>query len=58
VDGKEESVNLNSVLIGSEEPWRLMDYYTRIFDKPPGRKATSTRGRSAPAGSPSWRTIR
>jgi predicted enzyme related to lactoylglutathione lyase len=34
VDGKEESVNLNSVLIGSEEPRRLTDYYTRLFGKP------------------------
>ena len=27
-------MNLNSVLIGSEEPRRLTDYYTRIFGKP------------------------
>jgi predicted enzyme related to lactoylglutathione lyase len=27
-------VNLNSVLIGSEDPKRLTDYYTRLFDKP------------------------
>jgi len=27
-------MNLNSVLIGSEDPQRLTDYYTRLFDKP------------------------
>jgi predicted enzyme related to lactoylglutathione lyase len=27
-------VNLNSILIGSEDPQRLTDYYTRLFGKP------------------------
>jgi len=27
-------VNLNSILIGSEDPKRLADYYTRVFGKP------------------------
>src|SRR5947208_9663441 len=27
-------MNLNSILIGSEDPKRLTDYYTRIFGKP------------------------
>jgi predicted enzyme related to lactoylglutathione lyase len=27
-------VNLNSILIGSENPERLADYYTRLFGKP------------------------
>jgi predicted enzyme related to lactoylglutathione lyase len=32
--GKEASVNLNSVMIGSEEPRRLADYYAKLFGKP------------------------
>lgn len=27
-------MNLNSILIGSEDPQRLMDYYTALFGKP------------------------
>jgi predicted enzyme related to lactoylglutathione lyase len=27
-------MNLNSILIGSEDPKRLTDYYTRLFGKP------------------------
>lgn len=27
-------MNLNSILIGSEDPQRLTDYYTRVFGKP------------------------
>ncbi len=27
-------MNLNSILIGSEDPQRLVDYYTRIFGEP------------------------
>jgi predicted enzyme related to lactoylglutathione lyase len=27
-------MNLNSILIGSEDPQRLVDYYTRLFGKP------------------------
>ncbi len=27
-------MNLNSVLIGSEDPGRLTDYYTKLFGKP------------------------
>jgi predicted enzyme related to lactoylglutathione lyase len=27
-------VNLNSILIGSEDPQRLADYYTRLFGEP------------------------
>jgi predicted enzyme related to lactoylglutathione lyase len=27
-------MNLNSILIGSENPQRLADYYTRLFGKP------------------------
>jgi predicted enzyme related to lactoylglutathione lyase len=29
-------VNLNSILIGSEHPERLTDYYTKLFGKPGG----------------------
>jgi predicted enzyme related to lactoylglutathione lyase len=28
------AMNLNSILIGSEDPQRLSDYYTRVFGKP------------------------
>jgi predicted enzyme related to lactoylglutathione lyase len=31
---EEIRVNLNSILIGSEEPQRLVDYYTRLFGAP------------------------
>jgi predicted enzyme related to lactoylglutathione lyase len=31
---KETRVNLNSILIGSEDPQRLADYYTKLFGKP------------------------
>jgi predicted enzyme related to lactoylglutathione lyase len=27
-------MNLNSILIGSEDPQRLVDYYTRLFGEP------------------------
>ena len=27
-------MNLNGILIGSEDPQRLTDYYTRLFGKP------------------------
>jgi predicted enzyme related to lactoylglutathione lyase len=27
-------VNLNNILIGSEDPQRLVDYYTKVFGKP------------------------
>ena len=27
-------MNLNSILIGSEDPQRLVDYYTKLFGKP------------------------
>jgi predicted enzyme related to lactoylglutathione lyase len=35
-DGDPEGggMNLNSILIGSEDPQRLADYYTQLFDKP------------------------
>jgi predicted enzyme related to lactoylglutathione lyase len=29
-----DSVNLNSILIGSEDPSRLVDYYTPLFGEP------------------------
>jgi predicted enzyme related to lactoylglutathione lyase len=31
---KEAIVNLNSVMIGSEDPQRLIDYYTKLFGQP------------------------
>src|SRR6266508_4507410 len=31
---REERMNLNSVLIGSEEPQRLAEFYTRLFGEP------------------------
>lgn len=31
---KGEAVNLNSILIGSEDPSRLVDYYTALFGEP------------------------
>lgn len=43
-------MNLNSVLIGSEEPRRLTDYYTRLFGKPTWEEGDLTPGRSARAG--------
>jgi predicted enzyme related to lactoylglutathione lyase len=27
-------MNMNSILIGSEDPQRLVDYYTKLFDAP------------------------
>jgi predicted enzyme related to lactoylglutathione lyase len=33
-NGKEAIVNLNSVLIGSEEPKGLADYYAKLFGEP------------------------
>jgi hypothetical protein len=27
-------MNLNGILIGSEDPKRLTDYYTKVFGKP------------------------
>lgn len=27
-------MNLNNILIGSEDPRRLADYYTKLFGKP------------------------
>lgn len=35
-------MNLNSVLIGSEDPQRLVDYYTALFDKPQWAEGTYT----------------
>jgi len=32
--GKENDVNLNSILIGSEDPQRLAEYYTKLFGEP------------------------
>jgi predicted enzyme related to lactoylglutathione lyase len=32
-------VNFNSILIGSEDPQRLVDYYTRLFGEPTWRDA-------------------
>ena len=29
-----ERMNFNSILIGSEDPARLADYYTKLFGKP------------------------
>jgi predicted enzyme related to lactoylglutathione lyase len=34
VVGKEAVVNLNSIMIGSENPERLTDYYSKLFGKP------------------------
>jgi predicted enzyme related to lactoylglutathione lyase len=31
---EEDAVNLNSILIGSEQPERLAEYYTRLFGEP------------------------
>jgi predicted enzyme related to lactoylglutathione lyase len=31
---KEADMNLNSVLIGSEDPKKLVDYYTKLFGEP------------------------
>jgi hypothetical protein len=43
-------MNLNSVLIGSEAPQTLADYYTKLFGEPGGRTAGTRAGRSAAAG--------
>jgi predicted enzyme related to lactoylglutathione lyase len=32
--GREDAMNLNSLLIGSEDPGRLVDYYTKLFGEP------------------------
>jgi len=34
IDKEGASTNLNSILIGSEDPQRLADYYTKLFGKP------------------------
>lgn len=31
---KETAMNLNSILIGSDDPQRLVDYYTKLFGTP------------------------
>jgi predicted enzyme related to lactoylglutathione lyase len=31
---KEVAMNFNSILIGSEDPKRLVDYYSKLFGKP------------------------
>ena len=52
-------MNLNTVLIGSEDPKRLTDYYTKLFGKPTTRRtAPRQAGRSAAARSRSARTTR
>ena len=33
-DREEAAVNLNSIMIGSENPERLADYYTKLFGRP------------------------
>src|SRR5256885_12538210 len=33
-DQREVAMNFNSVMIGSEDPKRLVDYYTKILGKP------------------------
>ncbi len=33
-------MNLNSILIGSEDPQRLADYYTKLFGKPGWEEGT------------------
>ena len=52
-------MDFNSILIGSEDPERLVEYYTKVLGAPAllGRAATPA-GSSAPAGSPSGRTPR
>ena len=43
-------MNFNSILIGSEDPQRLVDYYTKLFGQPASPTAATPAGRSA-AGS-------
>ena len=34
IESKGDSMNLNGILIGSENPQRLRDYYMKLFGKP------------------------
>ena len=43
-------MNLNSVLIGSEDPARLADYYTRLFGEPAWQEAPYTGWRLGSGG--------
>ena len=42
-------MDFNSILIGSEDPQRLADYYTKLFGEPSGVTAATRSGRSAAA---------
>ena len=43
-------MNFNSIMIGSEDPKRLVDYYTKILGKPTMSEGAMTAGRSAADG--------
>jgi hypothetical protein len=43
-------INLNSILIGLEDPRRLADYYTNLFGEPGGTRAATSAGRWARVG--------
>ena len=51
-------MNLNGVLIGSEDPKCLTEYYTKVFGAPAIEDAGSPAGRSATDGSRWARTAR
>ena len=51
-------MNLNSILIGSENPERLVDYYTKLFGEPTWNDGGYTGWMIGSAPSPSGRTTR
>ena len=51
-------VNFNGILIGSEDPKRLTDYYRKLFGDPGSTTAATPSGSSAAATSPSGPTAR
>jgi len=51
-------MNFNSILIGSEDPERLVDYYSKLFGEPGWQDGGTPAGISAPARSRSARTTR
>ena len=44
-------MDFNSLLIGSEDPARLVEYYTRLFGEPAIARTAATRAGSSAPGS-------
>ena len=45
-------MNFNNILIGSEDPQRLVDYYTKVFGKPAMAEAPANHKISLPSLQP------